>query len=170
MNRRKAFQNILMLTCGSALITSCKFENSIYYSNVKFDLVELEFIDNLISSILPINHMNIYTPESTANFVLTMLNDCYDQIDVNKFKSGLRLFQLLIQNKFKKTIENVSSDDINPILNEIENLRNHNENIRFFVKNLKDLSIRHFTTSEYYLTKQLDYEFIPGPNFGCFTI
>ena len=40
----------------------------------------------------------------------------------------------------------------------------------FFINTTKHLSITHFTTSEFYLTEYLNYEYAPSRYIGCVTI
>ena len=42
--------------------------------------------------------------------------------------------------------------------------------IGFFMRKTRQWSLRHFMTSEEFMTKFLKYEFIPGRHLGCVTV
>ena len=56
------------------------------------------------------------------------------------------------------------------IFDNINSLDGISEKIRFFINTTKDLSITHFTTSEFYMTEYLNYEYAPSRYIGCISI
>ena len=92
-----------------------------------------------------------------------MLNDCYSPKDINKYLTGL--------DEFSESIKVYNNNNNNSLVfDDLENLESKSENYIFFINTTKNLSITHFTTSEFYLTEYLNYEYAPSRYIGCVTI
>ena len=90
-----------------------------------------------------------------------MLNDCYSPDDINYYLSGLDEYSEFI---------NTKNNNHSLIFDNINSLDGISEKIRFFINTTKDLSITHFTTSEFYMTEYLNYEYAPSRYIGCISI
>ena len=80
---------------------------------------------------------------------------------MNKYLIGL--------DEFSDSIK-VHNNDTSFIFHDLDSLESKSENYIFFINTTKRLSIRHFTTSEFYLTEYLNYEYAPSRYIGCVTI
>ena len=54
--------------------------------------------------ILPSDKINFPTSENRGHFVLTMVNDCLDKDQRDKFSSGFEAFQLALSSEEKKNL------------------------------------------------------------------
>ena len=104
--------------------------------------------------------------ESTDHFILTMVNDCFNDVEIERFQRGLRLFQQLIQDEYQKSFDKLNPYQHILLLNEIVNSPIYPESLKFFVNATKQLTVRHYTTSKYYMEEKMDYEFAPGRYLG----
>ena len=161
MKRRNAIQNIALITGGSILFPSCKFSDEYIVGDKVLNYDQLNLIKEVSEYILPIENLNVESPESLTEFITTMLNDCYSLKDINKYLTGL--------DEFSESIK-VHNNDNSLIFDDLYSLESKSENYIFFINTTKRLSIRHFTTSEFYLTEYLNYEYAPSRYIGCVPI
>ena len=92
MKRRNAIQNIALITSGSILFPSCKFSDEYIVGDKVLNYDQLNLIKEVSEYILPIENLNVESPESLTEFITTMLNDCYSLKDINKYLTGLDEF------------------------------------------------------------------------------
>ena len=161
MKRRNAIQNIALITGGSILFQSCKLSDEYIVSDKVLNHDQLNLIKEVSEYILPIENLKVESPESLTEFIITMLNDCYSPKDINKYLTGL--------DEFSESIK-VYNNDNSLVFDDLESLESKSENYIFFINTTKHLSINHFTTSEFYLTEYLNYEYAPSRYIGCVTI
>ena len=161
MKRRNAIQNIALITGGSILFQSCKFTDEYIVGDKVLNHDQLNLIKEVSEYILPIENLKVESPESLTEFIITMLNDCYSPKDINKYLTGL--------DEFSESIK-VYNNDNSLVFDDLESLESKSENYIFFINTTKRLSIRHFTTSEFYLTQYLNYEYAPSRYIGCVKI
>ena len=161
MKRRNAIQNIALITSGSILFPSCKFTDDYIVGDKVLNYDQLNLIKDVSEFILPIENLKVESPESLTEFIITMLNDCYSLSDMNKYLIGL--------DEFSDSIK-VHNNDTSLIFDDLDSLESKSENYIFFINTTKRLSITHFTTSEFYLTEYLNYEYAPSRYIGCVSI
>ena len=161
MKRRNAIQNIALITGGSILFPSCKFSDEYIVGDKVLNYDQLNLIKEVSEYILPIENLNVESPESLTEFITTMLNDCYSLKDINKYLTGL--------DEFSESIK-VFNNDNSLIFDDLYSLESKSENYIFFINTTKRLCITHFTTSEFYLTEYLNYEYAPSRYIGCVPI
>ena len=80
---------------------ACQFESIPVFENVPLEKIQYQLIDQLATAMLPFDHTQFVMPESTTDFILTMINDCYAPKDIQKFLLGLNNFQQHLQEKYK---------------------------------------------------------------------
>jgi len=160
MKRRNAVQNIALVTFGTIFIPSCKTSNGFLVGNEILNYDQLKIIKEVSELILPIKNLKINNPENLTEFIITMLNNCYSPNDINKYLSGLDEYNELIK----------AQDNTHSLISHNINTDGKSEKLIFFIDTTKELSIIHFTSSEYYLTEYLDYEYAPARYIGCVSI
>ena len=161
IRRTDAFQNIAIITCGSILFPSCKFNDEYILGDKVLDYDQLKLIKELSEYILPIENLKVDNPENLTDFIITMLNDCYSPKDMNNYLSGLDEYNELVK---------VQNNNHSLIFDDVNSIETKSEKIKFFIITTKNLSIKHFTTSEFYLTEYLNYEYAPSRYLGCVPI
>lgn len=168
MNRRTAIRNIGLVTAGFSILPACDFtEDPPVYDRVPLEKEQYHLIEWLTQAILPAGEPQIATPEPTTHFVLTMLNDCYAPEDIAKYLEGLTLFDQQIRDEYDTTFKKLIPEQQVLLFTEISKSEILPENLQYFLDTTKRLSVRHFTTSEYFMVNHLDFEFVPGRFKGC---
>ena len=64
MKRRDAFQNIALITCGTILLPSFKFNSGFTVGNKILNYDQLNIINKVSEIILPIKNLKIVNPEN----------------------------------------------------------------------------------------------------------
>lgn len=148
MNRRKAMQHIGIFSASVAFWSSCNFSNS---RDGLFSTNEQGVLENLTNAILPLDKSEIEIPDNRVEFIARILEVCYSPDDIKNYKEGLK---------------KMGQSDI-----DLEGFSNsETEAVQFAFQTTRALTIEHFTSSEYFQTQQLNYEFIPGSYTGCVAI
>ncbi len=178
MKRRKALQSLAAVTATIAYLPSCSVEQPIpTYSNLQLADDEYRLVRDLVKAILPRETTtpsadtegtsDISTPESAEDFVLTMVNDCFDPMDIRRYLRGLRLFRQYVQDEYKQRFEQLNEYQHLLMLTEMSESENFPQSLQFFLGTTKNLAVRQFTSSEYFLKEKMEWEFIPGRYIGC---
>jgi len=99
---------------------------------------------------------------------MTMINDCHSPEEVSTFANGFEQYKLLME-KSKVKIKSASEDQVLPVVQKVlEETEQPQEALVFFINKTRSLSIQHLMSSEYYMTKQMDYSLVPKEPFdGC---
>jgi hypothetical protein len=119
-------------------------------------------------AIVPVDHEIFQTLEPRANYILNILNDCTPQLEVEEFNAGLQQFEEYIDQNYRGRIDTTAEDELDKLFSELK--ASEDEAIVNFYATTRNLAKQHFTTSEKYMTEQLEFKFIPGPYLGCVTI
>ena len=171
MKRRDAIQSIAFLSSSIALFQSCDFESFTVYENIPLERSQRILLNQFLYSLLPNKEgVNIETPESTPDYLLTIVNDCYSPENIQKYISGFGDFQTYMENNFKKTFKQLEEGQILELLHYCSESETRSEELIFFYKTSKNLAVQHFTTSQYYMVNFQDFEFIPGRYIGCVSV
>lgn len=171
MKRRRAIKNIIIISSGMALIPSCRPDvSSPVYTNVTLEKGEWDFIEKFTGALLPVTNTGVITPEPPAGFVLTVLNDCYAPSDVQKYLAGLRELQTWLRQKFSAGFERLNRDQQAETFTWLSQPEGLTESVKYFYSTTKRLVVEHFTSSEYFLTNVMDWQFAPGRFIGCATM
>lgn len=166
MKRRQAIQNMALISAGIALMPSCDFESWPTYSNIPLENNQKRLIKWLTEVILPKGEMEITTPENTPHFVLTMVNDCFEPEDIQKYLEGFTAFEQYLHENTEKSFKRLKPEEQLQIITTLASSSTP-ENLTYFLNTTKQLTIQHFTTSEYFMKKYLKFEFVPGRYNGC---
>lgn len=166
MKRRLAIKS-LVLSSGALLTFPYCSDNKYKYSNLNLKDSELETIFNVSDFILKDNQYEFPTPDNRGDFILNTINHCYKNDEIKKILDGFSKFKNNVKNFGNKKFIDLSIIDKKSI---ISSGFNSDGNLKFFVENIKSLSLRHFTTSENYMKNYLNYEFIPNRYLGTVKI
>ncbi len=171
MKRRDAIQSITLLSSSIFLFQSCDFESFVVYENIPLERNQRILLNQFLASLLPNKEgVKIITPESTPDYLLTIINDCFSREDITKYITGFAEFQTYLENNFKKSFKDLEDDQKLELLQYCSESENRLDELQFFYKTSKSLAVQHFTTSEYYMVNFLDFEFIPGRYLGCVSV
>ena len=167
MKRRRALQHLAIATATLPLIPACDFESYPVYANIPIDKRQRKLIEQLSNIALPINDPAIVTPEKTVDYILTVLNDCYSPEDIEKYLAGLLDFHNLVKEKYRRNLLQLKPEQEEALFAELLNEENNSESLNYFFNETFGLTQHHFTTSEFFMTNYLDFEFVPGRYIGC---
>lgn len=156
------------VSAGALLLPACNLGEAIpVYERVPLEDDQYRLIDWLTQAILPDGEPLVETPEKATHFVLTMLNDCYAPEDIEKYRLGLQLFNQHIEDTYNTSYKRLDPEQQVLLFTEVSESEILPDNLKYFLSTTKRLTVRHFTTSEYFLTNHLDFEFVPGRFVGC---
>ncbi len=169
MKRRSAIKHIGVATGGLIILPyACAEREVALFSNLQnVKNNEKLLIGSLSNYILPEDPVNFSTPEPRQQFVLTMINDCSNESEIDLFTRGLNAFQEDIRSKKNKhflALNAPEQEEMIKLYFESKSLIND------FLGLIKKYSLLHFETSENYLTTYLKYEFMPGRYLGQISI
>ncbi len=166
MKRRAALQHILIGATGVMFFPACNFEKEIVYNNILIDKSQRKLLLDFTKSLLPRDNEAFPTTEPTQHFILNNLNQCFDTKEIEKFMAGLSQSQLFLAEKLNKDFAELTQEEKKAFFLQIDDLQTSDE-MKYFFATTKNLTIEHFTTSERFMTEQLEYEMVPSRYLGC---
>ena len=166
MNRRLVLKSLVLSSGAILTLPYCSSKNY-KYSNLNLKDSELKTISDVSDFILKDNQYEFPTPDKREDFILNTINYCYKNDEIKKILDGFSKFKTEVKLYGKKKFNDLSIIEKKSI---ISIGFNSNNNLKFFVENIKSLSLKHFTTSENYMKNYLNYEFIPNRYLGTVKI
>ncbi|WP_114748028.1 gluconate 2-dehydrogenase subunit 3 family protein [Pleomorphovibrio marinus] len=169
MNRRRALQQLAMVTGGLVLIPSCDFskeEALKAYQNLGITEADKQVLTSVVNVILPGKNLKGAEEISLQDFVLVMANDCMEEKEQKSFVKGLKELDNYTKKQFGKVFTDMDAptgaDAFRAILAADTATEKTTENIRHFLGTTKKFAIQGYMTSEYFLTEISPYELVPG--------
>lgn len=171
MKRRRALRNIVILSSATAWLPSCCYDPQVeVYERIPIKYSERKFFDGLVEALLPTATTGLSSPESSSNFILTVLNDCHSSSDIQKFVEGLREVRGFVRQNLQADSISSNSKESSQLFDFFSNPAEHSASVKYFYDTTRNLAIEHFTTSEYYMKNVLKWEFAPGYFNGCIPV
>jgi len=184
MNRRTVIKNLALVIGGAVLLPSCMRKDGTSYVQLKhitLDADQQSLIADICETIIPKTSTPGAKDLNLPAFVLKMLDDCYKKKDQEAFSKGLLEFNDLVKKKYNSSFSDLSANDREAVLTGIENdgksktpkgaapARNFKPQknlevhpLNAFYWAIKQQTIFAYTTSQYFMTKQIVYELVPG--------
>jgi hypothetical protein len=97
-------------------------------------------------------------------FILNQIEGALTSEELDFYRKGLAIFKGLVEQTFSEPYENL---DFNTQNYTIQRALGHPGELGYFMKKNRQWSLRHFMTSERYMTEFFNYEFIPNRHLGC---
>ncbi|MRS64366.1 gluconate 2-dehydrogenase subunit 3 family protein [Larkinella terrae] len=170
MKRRNALKSLLV-TAGSlaALPSWAAGWTPETVGNASYGSVaEQEMLAELVETFIP----ETTTPGAKSlkvhQFILRMVNDCYDQSAQDLLKSGLAKTDELAQQAYTKPFLACDTLQRTDLLRQMG--ASAEPATQQFANLVKDLTIRGYTNSEYYLVNVQKYVMAPGFYHGCVNV
>ena len=164
MKRRKAIQTIALGVGGLGLLNRC---TSTPTTTTLLEEKDQKLVELLTEAILPSKSEEFPTPDTRMQFILNQMDGNLTAEELEGYKQGLEIFQGLVEQTFLKPYEALDFDTQNYT---IQRALGHPGELGFFMRKNRQWSLRHFMTSERYMTEFLNYEFIPNRYLGCVTV
>lgn len=173
MDRRTALKHFLFISAGVVFIPSCsqnKNKSSIVLKNLTVNKKEEALLEEICDAIIPSTDQPGAREILAHFFVLKMIDDCVAKEDQIKMLKGMSMFNRKSKIVYGKDFIDCDKAERNNLIAAIEENVGIPNEISFFYKTVKDLTITAYTTSKYYLTQINIYELIPGRFHGCVPI
>jgi len=170
ISRRVALKQIAVISVGAALVPSCinrKSEQSALFKNIIVTQEQENLIASLAEAIIPKTDSPGAKETSTHTFIAKMVDDCMPKNEQEKWLAGLTAFDELIEKRNGKTFSEYNAQEQLALLADFETKKIEGDDVNFFYSIIKRLTLRGYTSSEYYLTNVMKYNIIPGPFKGC---
>jgi len=174
MNRRAVIRDFLIVSAGIRFLPSCvqHEENkvaAVTLKNVKLSSDQQALIAELSESIIPATNTPGAKDLGVPSFCLTMLDDCAEKKDQEKYVKGLDAFDAYARKKFNNSFVKCTTQQKESMLDELSKGKHDpNDDMNFFFNATKWLTVEGYRNSEYYLTKVDVYKLVPGHNYkGC---
>ncbi len=168
MKRREAIQNMFLLSAGLALLPNCQMEEKgPVYANVPLEKGQRTLMNLLTNAILPREGTEVTTPETTTDFILTMLNDCSSPEDIQEYLLGMKEFQMSIKELYNTSFKKMEPTQQLELFKSLGESEKITDAAKAFFNKTVGATRQHFTSSEYFMKNRLDFEFVPGRYLGC---
>ena len=161
MKRRKAIQTIAISFSGLGLINHCTLTPT--FPTI-IEETDQSLLGLLTEAIVPSKSIAFPTPETRMEFILNQIEGALTSEELDFYKKGLAIFKGLVEQTFSAPYENLDFDTQNYT---IQRAIGHPGELGFFMQKNRQWSLRHFMTSERYMTEFFNYEFIPNRHLGC---
>lgn len=174
MNRRCAIQHLLTLTGGVLLLHSCmedRSKASFLLTNYTLTAEQETLLAELAEAIIPKTKTPGAKDIYAHQFAMKMIDDCTSKEDRARFLNGLQTFSEKAKKATGTDFQKAEVAKRDAFLNELNNRKEEEESDeKFFYKRMKNLTIRAYTSSTFYLTKVQPYELVPARWTGCVSV
>ncbi len=157
------------MSAGIALapsFISCSSKPSLFYKNIVVTEEQDTLLALISETIIPKTKTPGASDTSVHEFCIKMIDDCMSKKNQEKFLKGLVQFNELAERDNKKEFASMDSSERLKFLTEL-NERKSEDDVDFFFKTMRGLTLRGYTSSEYFLTNVQGYKIIPGKFQGC---
>jgi hypothetical protein len=191
MDRRTVIKNLALIIGGTALLPSCLHHDGSSYiqlKHIRIDGDQQQLIADIAETIIPKTNTPGAKDLNLHLFVLKMLDDCYTKKDQQAFLAGLTQFNDMVSKKYIKSFSDLEVKDREIVLTALEKsnkpakdpqkaIKPVNESgksieapkkkpdvppLNLFYGAIKQQTIFGYTNSQYFMTKQVVYELVPG--------
>jgi hypothetical protein len=180
MNRRTVLKNLALVIGGTVLLPSCLRKDGTSYYQLKHVTIESDqqdMIADMAETIIPKTNIPGAKDLNLPAFMLKMIDDCYDKKTQQAFVAGLKVFNDRVQQKYHQSFSDLSVKDREAVLLDIENSakkpnvqgRNpvphkgmEGDPLMAFYGGVKQQTLFAYTTSQFFMTKEVFYDMVPG--------
>jgi hypothetical protein len=170
MNRRYAIRQILAVSAGMMIVPSCmedRTKASFLLKNYQISGEQEKMLAELAEMIIPKTTTPGAKDVYAHQFAMKMIDDCESKDDQQKFVKGLEAFEKYTKGKTGSSFLEATSQQRSVVLEELEKMKAGDSEEASFYRKMKGLTIRAYTTSQFYLTQVQVYELVPGRWHGC---
>jgi hypothetical protein len=171
MDRRTALKHFAVAGAASMLLPGCltdKRKVSVALNNLQVTPDDEELLAEIADTIIPSAGEKPGAKQVGAHlFTFVMVDDCLPPSEKEKFMNGLRSFNKSVSEEgaFMKMD---ADEKLQALLSFEKKGETAEQSLREFYRIAKDLIIRGYTSSQYFLTEVKPYKLVPGPVFkGC---
>lgn len=191
MNRRTVLRNLGLIVGGAVLLPSCIHHDGKQYiqlKHIKLDGDQQALIAEISEAIIPKTTTPGAKDLNLPSFVLMMLDDCYPKAAQEAFVKGIADFNDAVKKKYDTSFTKLSMKDKEAFLidlessakpkvatpknqittpKQIEQRRKPEKKpelipIDAFYGTIKQQTLFGYTSSKFFMTKEIVYELVPG--------
>jgi len=183
MDRRTVLKNLALVIGGAVLLPSCLHSDGTTYIKLKhinIDADQERLIGDMCETLIPKTNTPGANDLHLPAFVLKMIDDCYGKKDQEAFLTGLGKFTDMVKTKHNSSFSDLSIKDREAVLTGIENSAKPKDGakaparrpkpqkhlqadpVMAFYWDIKQQTIFAYTTSQYFMTKLVFYDMVPG--------
>ena len=170
MNRRIAIRNMALILGSAVVLPSCltdKGKPVVQLKKLKVDDDQEQLVNNLTETILPKTDTPGAGELGINLFVFKMIDDCYDKAHQADFMKGLGDFADAAKKQLGKPFNESTAAERTAFVSKIEKNAKDKKykddtKLTAFYQMVKDQTVFGYTTSKYFMTKQIVYELVPG--------
>lgn len=170
MHRRIAIRNLALIIGGAALLPSCVHDSgkaSVKLKNVDINADQEKLIGDMAETIIPKTNTPGAKDLQLHLFVLKMVDDCYTKKDQQDFITGMGQFTDLVKKRYSRSFGECDQKQREQTLLSIEQDKDpksttYPSELKSFYGMVKGQTVNGYTTSKYFMTKQVVYELVPG--------
>jgi hypothetical protein len=170
MNRRYAIRQILVASAGMIIVPSCmedRTKASFLLKNYEITSDQENTLAELAETIIPKTSSPGAKDVYAHQFAMKMIDDCAGKEEQQRFVNGLKAFQKFSEQKLGSTFLAATPQQRISVIEEMEKMKPDASEEVLFYRKMKGLTIRAYTSSQFYLTQVQVYELVPGRWSGC---
>jgi len=159
ITRRTALQRIFVVAGGAIFLPACKHESD----------NNQQTLETLADILLPASQTLGAKAVGAHLFALRMIHDCYPKDQQQQYMRGLEAFDQQARQQYGKPFAGCDLKDQQALVSAINagQKSQKTDDLSFFFRENKNLVIRGYLGSQYFLTKIEVYELVPGRWHGC---
>ena len=193
MNRRIAIRNMALILGSVAVLPSClndkKGKPIVVLKTLKIDADQENLVTNLAETILPKTATPGAKDLGINLFIFKMIDDCANKEQQETFMAGLKEFHDAVSKQYGHSFNDCSVQERTAFVNTLEK-QNKDAKARAgkngsgeqnkqdkdasklstFYQMVKGQTVFGYTTSQYFMTKQIVYELVPGRYNAMFPV
>ncbi len=168
MKRREALGTLIVASAGALLAPGCDSTVVPTYRHFVLDRGQWHFLTRFLDALLPSSDLVASSPESVSEFVLTMVDDCHDLDDIQRFQAGLAGLMTYCKEHSLGTLKKLDEAKTEQLFGQLSSTES--AEMTFFYATARRYAIQHFTSSEHFMKQYLDFEFAPGRYEACLAL
>jgi len=173
MDRRSALRNLALVIGSAALLPRCTMKMPVtHYTHFDVTMDQESLVADIAETIIPKTKTPGAKDLNLDKFVWLMLNDCSKKTDQQAFFKGMGEFNDLTKKMYNKSFSECTKNEKLSLLNTFEKKpaqKNPNptddkysKELHAFFGTVKGLTVFGYTESQYFMTKEIVYELVPG--------
>ncbi len=177
MNRREAINAVAALMGGTIIgsnlfLTGCKNADS-KTPVVSLNAEHTAMLNEIAETIIPTTSSPGAKAAKVGEFMVVMVNDCYEEKNKKIFVEGLGKIDVASDKKFNKSFMEIDQKQRHDLLSELDNdQKSYMKNKKadepsHYFRMMKELTLLGYFTSETGATKALRFVDIPGRYDAC---
>ena len=170
VNRRYAIKQLLFVATGLAILPSClqnTTRTSMTLKELKLDGDMEKTLAELVDTIIPPTSTPGAKEVGAHLFTILMLDDCYKKEEQERWVNGFKAFEELSKKRNGDSFLNSSQTKREGLVASLEANKDDKDDLNYFYRTTKRLTIQAYTSSKYFLTNVNVYELVPGRYKGC---